>query len=321
MKNSAGEVGDGLDVKGDGGYIVAPPSMHFSGKHYQWAAGGPGVAIVADAPAWLLDRVAKRNAPEKHEAASDISASAKAVGPEYARKALAEECATVASTKPSHRRKTLNASALKIGGLVKAGLLDEQEARDKLTEAAHRMGEPLGEDEILKTIDDALRDANPRGLSLEVKAEHRADDQYFPATDQGNAEMMVHRHGADLPFCHSYGRWLTWDGRRWAVDETGEVRRRMAETIRKGRLLQVMAEEDPDKRRELLRFVRASESEPKLHGAVKLAEKEKAVAITAADLDSDDFLLNCLNGTIDLRTGERRPHNRADLISKLAPAL
>jgi putative DNA primase/helicase len=39
------------------------------------------------------------------------------------------------------------------------------------------------------------------------------------------------------------------------------------------------------------------------------------------ELDSDPWLLNCANGTINLRTGELRPHNRRDLITKLAPVV
>ena len=34
--NSAGTLGPGLDIRGDGGYVVAPPSIHTSGKEYKW---------------------------------------------------------------------------------------------------------------------------------------------------------------------------------------------------------------------------------------------------------------------------------------------
>ena len=43
------------------------------------------------------------------------------------------------------------------------------------------------------------------------------------------------------------------------------------------------------------------------------------MAIAPGDFDRDGWLLNCLNGTLDLRSGELRPHDPADLISKLAP--
>lgn len=54
IRNSAGQLGSGLDVRGDGGYIVAPPSHHISGGLYQLAKGcGPSTPI-APPPAWLL---------------------------------------------------------------------------------------------------------------------------------------------------------------------------------------------------------------------------------------------------------------------------
>ncbi len=36
VRNSAGRLGPGLDVRGDGGYVVAPPSVHENGRDYKW---------------------------------------------------------------------------------------------------------------------------------------------------------------------------------------------------------------------------------------------------------------------------------------------
>ncbi len=48
-------IAPGIDVRGDGGYIVAPPSLHVSGKRYAWAIGrDPDELAIAPAPAWLL---------------------------------------------------------------------------------------------------------------------------------------------------------------------------------------------------------------------------------------------------------------------------
>ena len=45
----------GLDIKGDGGLVVVPPSLHPSGTTYQWVQGrGPDDAEPATAPAWVL---------------------------------------------------------------------------------------------------------------------------------------------------------------------------------------------------------------------------------------------------------------------------
>jgi putative DNA primase/helicase len=67
-----GELGPGLDVKSDGRYIVAAPSLHFSGKRYRWRNAAPAVA----APAWFLkllqEAMYKKNVSASSEVGENI---------------------------------------------------------------------------------------------------------------------------------------------------------------------------------------------------------------------------------------------------------
>ena len=140
----------------------------------------------------------------------------------------------------------------------------------------------------------------------------------FPLTDLGNAERLVALHGQDIRFVPGVG-WLVWDAKRWTRDKTGELLRRAKLTARS--ILREAAQCDDDElRKKIIAWARASESEPRLRAAVSLAQSELPVVAVADDLDGDPWLLTADNGTIDLRTGKLRPHDRADLITKLAGA-
>lgn len=68
---SVADIAPGLDVRGDGGYIVAPPSLHKSGAHYAWS-WHPDEIELADAPEWLLAlRKPKRQPKSDGAAATD----------------------------------------------------------------------------------------------------------------------------------------------------------------------------------------------------------------------------------------------------------
>jgi RecA-family ATPase len=65
IRNSAGDLGPGLDIRGDGGYIVAPPSVHASGQSYQWAGDEH---LLAPMPAFLQQSAAGfRNGGNGHK--------------------------------------------------------------------------------------------------------------------------------------------------------------------------------------------------------------------------------------------------------------
>ena len=140
----------------------------------------------------------------------------------------------------------------------------------------------------------------------------------FNRTDLGNAERLVYRFGTDMRYCHEANRWLVYDGRRWAEDRTGRVRGMARETVRGlGREASDVA--DPDERGALLKWALNSEAKPRIDALIGLAEAEAGMPVALNELDTDPWKLNCLNGTIDLRTSELGPHRREDLITKLAP--
>ena len=63
LRNSASKLGPGLDIRGEGGQVVAPPSLHSSGKRYQWAIS-PEDEDLAELPDWIASKLAAESAPK-----------------------------------------------------------------------------------------------------------------------------------------------------------------------------------------------------------------------------------------------------------------
>jgi hypothetical protein len=151
IRNLSGQAVDGtelpgIDVRGNGGYVVAPPSIHPSGKPYYWLNAPEEVAI-AEAPAWLLKLVAQPVATLDFNDAADVGNTA------YLDAALRSELATLAQAVNGTRNHQLNRSAFALGQLVNDGL-NEAEARTKLEAVALAIG--LEREEITRTIDSGI---------------------------------------------------------------------------------------------------------------------------------------------------------------------
>lgn len=145
----------------------------------------------------------------------------------------------------------------------------------------------------------------------------------LPLTDIGNAERLVAAFGDRLRYCRAWRSWLIWDDQRWTVDERAKV-----ELYAKAVVRSITAEGDAIKgddqvarnlRSALRKWGRMSEGDSRIMSLLRRAAAEEGIAVASVDLDVDPWLLNVENGTVDLRTGELRPHSRDDLITKLAP--
>jgi putative DNA primase/helicase len=133
---------------------------------------------------------------------------------------------------------------------------------------------------------------------------------HFLQNDHGNSERLVAMYGDDLRYCPPMKKWLCWDGNRWAVDTSDHARRLVKNTMLEY-LRQALAESyEPAEK-----FARASLDSKRISNALKEAQDQ--IFIMPADLDKDQFVLNFINGTVDLRTGQRRDHRRMDWITKV----
>lgn len=142
--------------------------------------------------------------------------------------------------------------------------------------------------------------ADAPAVDLSVESAHRGQARLAYRFAAANRDRFLHVKGLG---------WLVYDGRRWVEDTREQAKLAVLETLR-----QALADSLTD--HDLRNDVRRSESAAGVAGILDLAR-----AMLAADvdeLDADPWLLNCANGTLDLRTRELQPHNPADRLTKVA---
>lgn len=140
-----------------------------------------------------------------------------------------------------------------------------------------------------------------------------------PLTELGYARRLIAVYGGRLRYVPAWRRWLVWTGARWEHDVTGQAAR-WAKIIARRLTDDALGIADAADRKAALVAARRGESSAGISGVLTLASTEEGVAVAPDDLDADPLLLNCTNGTVDLRTGELRPHDPGDLLTKSAAA-
>lgn len=146
----------GVDWRGRGGYVVAPPSLHATGSRYRWSRPLSAAALPA-CPAPLRRLVDGPSDQLELGEPTPVRAPGR-----YAQAALTGEVARVRAALEGTRNDTLNRAAYALGGLIGAGLLDRRIVERELTTAARDAG--LGPVEAARTIHSGLTagERNPR---------------------------------------------------------------------------------------------------------------------------------------------------------------
>ena len=145
----------GVDIRGDGGYVVAAPSLHRSGQRYAWRAP---TAELAALPSWM-----RKPPPRRTRPAVPVPSGASAN--RYTAAVLRREADAVAGAPEGRRSDQLNRSAFALGTLVGASSLAQADVEASLLAAALQAG--LGHTEATRTISSGLRAgmARPREVT------------------------------------------------------------------------------------------------------------------------------------------------------------
>jgi hypothetical protein len=156
LGNRAGVL-HGVDYRGQGGYVVGPPSVHPQGHRYRWI--NPLLEELAPAPGWLIHLLVPERGSVRPRTVPEGSRA-------YGLGALRRELQRLSQAREGTRNHQLNTASFNMGRLVAVGAICEQEAAAALIEQGQRIG--LGATECERTVASGLSAGmeQPRGIAI-----------------------------------------------------------------------------------------------------------------------------------------------------------
>jgi len=338
-----------IDIRADGGYVVAPGSRHASGARYEWI-DSPDDAQLADLPQELLEWLT----PSPPVPPVQAPRTPQSFTPNGRADIMTRARSYMAKCPPAVQGSNGSGTLMATLRLIRANFpdLDGDQYRTIAREYSDRCQPPWSEKEIDHAIESiaAKPTTSPRmngcyhapparGVSDDVLDSAPPPDdapwtppepepRHFPLTDLGNGERFAAQHGAGVRHSHPWRRWLVWDGRRWKLDDSGATMALAKQTVMRmfreaKALLDTLAAGAEDavakRAKALVDWAHKSQDARRLAAMLTLAQSEPGIPVLPDVLDSDSWSFNCMNGTLDLRSGELREHRQEDLITKLAP--
>jgi putative DNA primase/helicase len=159
--------------------------------------------------------------------------------------------------------------------------------------------------------------------NFDEETENWIEDATFQ-TDNELGVRFIDRHSQDLRFAPAWKRWLSWDGKRWRIDENSsraiDLGRRFSSSLWDHFSDSMKKQIDSyDKETDrTYKFLRNANKGSGINAYINLASADPRVRVDVAELNPNPYLLNLQNGTFDLGLGKFREHRQNDSITQLA---
>ena len=200
----------GVDLKADGGYIIAAPSVHPSGGLYAWDTSDEGPSdTIAPLPAWVR-AVRQASRPRIKPTTAESVTAEHTSG--YGRAALKSASSIVSNAAEGTRNATLYAEACSIGRLIAGGEIVESEGREALLDAA--LGAGLDEAEAVRAIAGAFKAGAEEPRKGTRKPEPETRDE-LPTFQNGDEQEVANYL---LGVIEQHGRTVADMGQLWQYD-------------------------------------------------------------------------------------------------------
>lgn len=275
------DLGKGLDVRADHGYVVVAPSLHHSGKRYRFDPETRG--CLAPLPPAVIDML--RSSGNGNGSAKPLPD--KIVGG------------------------TRNDTLTSLAGSMRRRGCGEVEILAALESVNITRCQPALEQDELQSIARSIERYPPAAGG---GAESPTDDPTL--TDSGNSTRLIELHGARLRYIPTWASWLVWDGSHWAIDPRDVQVRELAKSVGEQLKHAAADETDTTQAKAKWRFALRSLDAQGIAGMVNLARGINGIPLEHEALDSDGWLLGVENGAVDLRTGELQPPDPHALITR-----
>lgn len=304
------ELYPGIDVRAAGGYVVAPPSA-VNGKLYQWLTA-PGIVPICEADNQVYTFL--NPVPDNFD------------------KRSAQPYSVPDSIVEGQRT---NEMLKLLGSLQAKGLSDSAIRAAVEAENESRCNPPLTDSELENTVFPALgrftKGTAPyildRDYSTEIaeiverlKELHPESNRRYGWHDAGNGNLFADLSKGVVCYVPERKKWFFYDGKRW-IPDTGNVHTMNYCKVIADALMSytsATAQNIPDEKRRTEYIKHVAKWQGFKYRETILKDAATSASVYISDFDNDPYLLNCLNGTLNLKNGEFHEHSSADNITKLA---
>ena len=137
----------------------------------------------------------------------------------------------------------------------------------------------------------------------------------YDLNDTGNAQRFIDRFGTNIRYNFDNKCWMVFDNKTW-VKDSKQLVKTQADIMIEEMKVEMVKEADKEVRKELAKNIKHLSSNSGKEAMLKEAMHIGTIPTINADYDKDNYLLNCFNGVVNLKTGELLEHNKSYMMSK-----
>lgn len=300
----------GVDIRCENGFVGVPPNT-VDGLQYQWVKSPWNTPIAAANSAVLtfLNPARETVYPAAQNAYSGSYSVPESIGE-------GQRTNEMVKLVGSLRAKGLSNAA------IRAAVHEENE---------NRCVPPLSDEELESTVfsslkrswkgtapytADRMRSSNETQLVERLKALH--PETQYNMSDIGNGRLFADISHDTCCFVNDRGKWYYFDGTRWKLDSNTSETMEFCKDVAAALMVYATRQEFSDEKRKMEYIKYAAKWQQRHYRETILKDAASVHPLSPSTFDSKDYLLNCINGTLDMKTGQFREHRSEDYITQLA---